>query len=431
MRADRLIPALLVFLVLSVPATGAERDGHALIDMEPLVEKQIDRVIADRRWFHANPELALREFETQAYIRRALEEIPGVEPVDGEWGTGLVAILRGAHDGPLVAWRADMDGLPIEEKTGLPYASTKRDTVSNGGETAFSHSCGHDIHMSVALGAVRVLSGLRDRMHGSILFIFQPAEEIGAGSAMMLEAGLFDDGRLPECVFAFHDHPTLETGEVGSCPGWATANVDAFRLTVRGESGHGAYPYRSIDPVTIASKMVLAFNDIVAREIDVNHHAVISVGSIHGGAKSSIIPDEVVLEATVRSHDDETRMALKEKIERTAKGIAASAGAPEPLLEYYLGTPAGYNDPELVARVREVVRRVLGPENDVLYEPGMGGEDFSRYGRVVPGFQFRLGVAPPGVEMTLHSSAFNPDEAAIPVGVRIVSEILWDRLHQR
>jgi hippurate hydrolase len=295
------------------------------------------------------------------------------------------------------------------------------------------HACGHDLHMSIALGAIRNLAAVRQDMPGTLLIIFQPAEETGAGARQMLEAGVFAGGRKPDCVLAFHDHPTIAYGQVGSCSGWATANVDGFRLRVNGRGGHGAYPHRSIDPVTLAAKMVLAFNDLVAREIDVNNHAVISVGRIEGGAKGNVIPDAVELEATVRTQDAETRAFVQKRVDEIAHGLAAAAGAPEPEMEYFLGTPAGYNDPELVAQVRQVIRRVLGPENDITYPSGMGGEDFARYGQVVPGFQFRLGVAPPGQEnsMSLHSPTFNADERSVALGMNLVAEILWDQLMAR
>ncbi|MBN1824800.1 MAG: amidohydrolase [Candidatus Eisenbacteria bacterium] len=420
----RLVPLLLILLA-PVPAAAGE---EILPDFARLAAAEEARAIEDRQWFHARPELAGREWETRAGVRERLSAIPGVELVEGDWGTGVVAILRGLSAKPLVAWRSDMDALPITETTGLPFASTRTDTL-RGKETGLSHACGHDLHMSITLGAARVLSAARDRMPGSILFLFQPAEETGDGAAAMLDAGVFDGERKPACVFALHDHPTLRTGRIGSCPGWATANVDVFRLVVKGSGGHGAYPHRAVDPVLLASRMVTAFPSIIAREIDVNHHAVISVGSIEGGNKSSVIPGEVTLTATVRSHDEETRLALRDKVERTVRGLAASAGAPEPELEYFFGTPAGYNDPKLVERAREVFRRVVGPENETLYPPGMGGEDFSRFGRVVPGFQFRLGVSPEGGDAgPLHSSGFDPDERAIAIGVRVVAELLWDRL---
>jgi len=422
-RAARTVLLPLLFLAAGRGASpfAAERP-----DFAALAAAEEKRAVEERRFFHARPELAGRERETQAAVRGRLAAIPGVELIEGEWGTGVVAILRGRAGRPLIAWRSDMDALPITETTGLPFASDRTDTLG-GREVGVSHACGHDLHMSVALGAARVLSAVRDRLPGSVLFIFQPAEETGAGAAAMLEAGLFDGDRRPACVLALHDHPTLPAGTIGSCPGWATANVDVFRLTVKGRSGHGAYPHRTVDPVHLASRMVIAFQSIVAREIDVNRHAVISVGSIHGGNKSSVIPDEVTLTATVRSHDDETREALREKVGRVARGIAASAGAPEPDLDYRFGTPAGYNDPELVERARAVFRRVVGPENERLYPPGMGGEDFARYGRVVPGFQFRLGVRPPDRPCpSLHASGFDPDEDAIGLGVRVVAELLWE-----
>jgi len=400
-------------------------------DFAALGARHTETTLADRRWMHAHPELSGREFGTRAWLRERLTEIPGVELIDGEWGTGLVAMLDGGRPGPLIAWRADFDGLPVTEATGLPFASTRRDTLDDGRVVGVMHACGHDIHTTVALGALRILAGVRGELPGRILWILQPAEETGAGAATMLEAGVFADGREPACVLALHDHPTILYGQAGSCAGWSSANVDGFELVVRGRGGHGAYPHQTVDPVTLAARIVLAINDVVAREIDVHTPAVVSVGSIHGGAKNNVIPDEVTLKATVRTHDDATRERVRELIERTVMGHAAAAGAPEPVLKYNLGSPAGYNHPELVTEVRETIARVLGPENDITYPPGMGGEDFSRYGRVVPGFQFRLGVGRPDRPMSLHSPDFDPDERAVTLGMRLVAEILWDQLLRR
>ncbi len=423
---------LLVLMLLVIGIVGTVTAGSETPDFEAIAHSYEEQTIADRRWLHQNPELSNREIKTQAYLRKALEEIPGINFVDGDWGTGLVAELRGALPGPRIAWRADMDALPITEDTDLTFRSTCRDTLRGGREVGVMHACGHDLHMSIALGAIRTLAAVRDRMPGTLMIIFQPAEETGDGAYDLLQAGLFEGDLRPRCVLAFHDHPTIAYGQVGSCSGWSTANVDGFRLTVKGLGGHGAYPHRSIDPVTLAAKMVLAFNDIVAREIDVNHHAVISVGRIEGGAKGNVIPHEVYLEATVRTHDDETRQAMKSKVQRVVLSLAQSVGAPEPELDYYFGTPAGYNNPELVQQARQVFVRVLGAQNDITYSPGMGGEDFSRYGQVVPGFQFRIGVAPPGQEntMSLHSPQFNADERAVGLGMRLVAEVLWDQLNR-
>jgi amidohydrolase len=423
------LAAIALPLLLSKPAS-AESGVFMPTSIAELAEEIEPRAIEDRRWLHQHAELPLREHETQDWLRRTLREIPGVKLIEGDWGTGVVAMLEGGLPGPIVAWRADMDGLPITEETGLPFACTRRDTLSGGRETGVMHACGHDIHMTVGLGMIRVLSKMREGLPGRVLFIGQPAEEIGAGALQMLEAGVFDEGRRPKCALAIHVHPTIPYGKVGSRPGPSTSNVDGFRLTVKGKGGHGAYPHKSVDPVSLAARMVLAFEGIVARQMDVNRPSVISVGSIRGGSKSNVIPDEVVLEATVRSHREDTRQELRERIERTVAGLAEAHGAPEPVLEYYFGTAAGYNNPTLVAQCREVFRRVLGKENEIIYEPPMGGEDFSYYGKEVPGFQFRLGVGRPDREMTLHSPDFDPDVRAIGLGIRLAAELVWDQLNR-
>ena len=270
----RLVPLVL----LLATAAAAAPDFAALADRHEAA------TITDRRHLHTIPELSGREIETQAYLREIMSGLPGFELIDGDWGTGLVAILRGAHEGPLVAWRADIDALPLTETTGLPFASTRRDTLG-GVETGLMHACGHDIHMSVALGAMRILADLRDEMAGDILWIIQPAEETGEGAKAMLAAGVYEEGRRPRVALALHDHPTIECGKIGVCPGYASGNVDGFELKVLGRGGHGAYPHHAIDPVSLAARIVLALNDVIAREIDVQTPAVISFGSIHGGAK--------------------------------------------------------------------------------------------------------------------------------------------------
>jgi len=388
-------------MTMAAAETGqpASTNADAPGDFAALAERHADVTVADRRWLHSNPELSGREHQTQSYVRQQLEAIPGVRLVPGEWGTGIVAELVGGRPGAVVAWRADSDALPVTEVTGLPFASTLRDTLSGGREVGVMHACGHDIHLSVALGAVRILSDLRASMPGRLLLIIQPAEETGDGAAAMLAAGVF-----------------------------ASANVDGFRLVVNGQGGHGAYPHNAVDPINLAARMILAFDDLITREINVHTPVVITVGSIEGGAKGNVIPDAVKLQATVRTHDEATRRLVRDKVARTVSGLAAAAGAPEPELEYFFGTPAGYNQPVLVGQVRGVIAQVVGPENDITYPPGMGGEDFSRYGHVVPGFQFRLGVGRPDQAMTLHSPDFDPDERAVVLGMRLVAEILWDQL---
>jgi len=417
------------FLLLNSQwAVIASEDDPNFLNLASL---QTEQALMDRRHIHENAELSLREFKTQEYLKRSLAGIPGIKEIEGEWGTGIVALLEGEMPGPVVAWRTDMDALPITETTGLPFACERIDTLSGGRVTGVMHACGHDMHMAISLGMLRTLSSLRDRLPGSVLFIGEPGEEIGAGARSLIDAGIFAPERMPRCALALHVHPTLPYGTLGSCPGWATGNVDGFRLKVFGDGGHGAYPHRGVDPIPIAARMILAFQSIVSREIDVNHHAVISVGRISGGTTSNVIPSEVALDATVRTHDDETRQRLKELITRTVTGIAAAAGAPEPELEYYFGTAAGYNHPELVQQVRSVFRELLGPEADLEYPAGMGGEDFGYFGRIVPGFQFRIGVARPDQEpQSLHTPVFDPDERALTLGIAVSSAVIWDQLHQ-
>jgi len=413
---------------LAAALLAAPREARAEPAIPALVDSFAAATIEDRRWLHAHPELSLREHATQAYVREKLGSIPGIEIIPGEWGTGLVALLRGgAGEGPVIGYRADIDALPITEATGLPFASTARDTLG-GRDVGVMHACGHDLHAAILLGTARVLSAARDRFGGTVLFVVEPAEEIGAGASLLLEAGVFEDGRKPEAIFALHDHPTILLGQAGYCPGRSAANVDEFRVRVIGKGGHGAYPHRAIDPVVIASEMILALQKIVSREVDAARQAVITVGSIHGGSATNVIPESVELRGTVRTLEPEVRRQVQDAVLRTIKGIAQAAGAPAPEIEYVLGTPSCFNDPVLVESILPVLRDVLGEENVLRYEPAMGGEDFSFFQEAVPGVIFRLGVGRPEREMSTHSPAFDPDERAIPIGMRLMSEILLARL---
>jgi amidohydrolase len=422
MRHSLALTVLALTILSAAPASPSSAP-----DFAPSVAAHEDEAIAERRWLHTHAELSLRETRTQEWLRGQLRSIPGVEMVDGGWGTGLVAILRGGRPGPIVAYRADIDALPLTEGTGLPFACQATDTL--GGRTVgVMHACGHDLHTAVLIGTARVLSEFRADMPGSVLLILEPGEEIGAGASALVAAGLFEDGRRPEAIFALHDHPTFPTGQIGFCPGRSAANVDDFFITVLGSGGHGAYPHKTIDPVVIAAEIVVALQSIVSREIDPARQAVITVGSIHGGTTSNVIPDRVELHGTVRSLEPEVREQLQTALIRTVTGIAAARGAPEPEIAYMLGTPSMYNDPALVEDTLPVLRRVVGESNVIRYEPAMGGEDFSTYQALVPGFMFRLGVGRPDRPMTIHSATFDPDERAIPIGMRLMAEILWNRL---
>jgi amidohydrolase len=290
------------------------------------------------------------------------------------------------------------------------------------------HACGHDLHLTMLLGVATTLSEVRFDMPGSLLLVVQPAEEIGAGASGLIEAGLFSDGRKPEAIFAMHDHPTLLRGQIGYCPGYSGGAVDDFHIKVLGRGGHGAYPHKTIDPVPIAAEIVLALQSILSREVDAADQAVLTVASIQGGSgATNVIPDFVDLAGTVRTLSPSVRTQMQAALERTARGIAAARGAPEPEIRYNLGTPSVHNDPTLVSEALPVLERVVGTKNLVRYAPALGGEDFSYYQEQVPGFIFRLGVGREGQSMALHNAAFDPDESALPLGVRAMCEVLWSR----
>jgi amidohydrolase len=427
-RAPRLILLGLVALPLFLPALAPEPSCAASRpDFERLALAQEKSMIDLRRWLHAHPELSMRETQTQGRLREELLKIPGIDLIEGDWSTGLVAVLHGGKSGPLVAYRADIDALPIREATGLPFASTIEDSMG-GQKVGVMHACGHDLHAAILIATARALSEVREEIPGSVLFVLEPGEEVGAGAQTMLEAGLFEKAGKPVAMYAIHDHSTISVGQVSYCPGRSAANVDEFAIRVLGRGGHGAYPHKTIDPVVIASHMVLAFQTIISREVDAASSAVITVGSIHGGTSSNVIPDAVDLRGTVRSLEPEIRTQLESAVIRTAKGIAASAGAPEPEIRYVLGTPSMYNDPALVDETLPVLERILGKENVMLYPAGMGGEDFSVFQQVVPGFMFRLGVGRPDKVMNIHSPEFDPDERAMAIGVRLMCEVLMERL---
>ncbi|MFQ5778118.1 MAG: M20 family metallopeptidase, partial [Terriglobia bacterium] len=356
---------------------------------------------------------------------------------------GLVAVLRNG-DGPTVMVRADMDGLPVEEKTGVPYASRVK-TDNEGAEVGVMHACGHDVHMTTLLGTARMLTQLQDQWAGTLVMIGQPAEERGAGARAMLQDGLFARFPRPDFALALHTSASLEAGKVGYREGYVLANVDSVDITLRGAGGHGAYPHTTKDPIVLAAQVVLALQTIVSREVNPLDSAVVTVGSIHGGTKHNIIPDEVHLQLTVRSYRPAVREKVLAAIERVTQGIAAAAGIPAgraPIVESSREefTPSTYNDPALTRRVVSVLKPVLGPSNVVEVEPVMAGEDFGRYaleGRQIPISIFWLGAVDParvrqaGAQGTslpsLHSSEFAPlPEPTLQTGVRAMTSVVLD-----
>jgi len=347
---------------------------------------------------HRHPELSFHEKETAAKLVSELKPL-GFEVTPNVGGHGFVAVMKNGA-GPTVMVRTDLDALPVVENTGRPYASDVRTTDEYGNDVGVMHACGHDIHMTSFIGTARVLSKLRDEWSGTLIMIGQPAEERGAGAKAMLEDGLFTRFPRPDFVLGHHVDAALETGRVGYHAGFALANVDSVDITIRGVGGHGAYPHSTKDPIVIAAQVILALQTIVSREVRPIDSAVVTVGSIHGGAKHNVISDEVKLQLTVRSYTDEVRQQILDAIERITVGIARAAGVPagrEPTVKVLEEefTPATYNNPELVSRLLPVWQQMFGEDKVVERDAEMGGEDFSRYGREeprIPIFMFRLGT---------------------------------------
>lgn len=403
----------------------------ALIAMSPAA--QAETLMDVYKHLHANPELSSMETETAAYLAKRMKKL-GFEVTENFGGTGVVSVMKNGP-GKTIMIRADMDGLPVKENTGLSFASTVVKKDRFGDEWPVMHACGHDIHMTTFLGTAQELVANKDLWSGTLVMILQPAEEISHGAKDMIKEGLFTKFPRPDYNLALHANSGMPAGMVGVTSGFALANVDSVDITVKGIGGHGAYPQTTKDPIVIASQIVLALQTIVSREVAAQDSAVVTVGSIHGGTKHNIIGEEVKLQLTVRSYSDETRDKLLASIKRISENMGRVAGVPDDKLpvveikdEY---TPAAYNNPELSAKAMKTMAEVIGTENVVASDPVMGGEDFGRYGRTdpkIPGMIYWLGAADPaevkaakkaGESMpSLHSPFFKPDAAAaIPVGV--------------
>lgn len=398
--------------------------------MEALTDKEYTPLESLYRGLHTGPELSLHEEKTSECMAGELGKI-GLEVSRRVGGHGVVGLLRNGS-GKTVLVRADMDALPLEEKTGLSYAS------KNGA----MHACGHDLHMTCLIGAAQRLTRVRDSWKGTVVFIAQPAEEKGEGAQAMIEDGLFTRFPKPDFALALHVDSQLPSGAIGYQSGYAFANVDSVDIVVHGRGGHGAYPHLTIDPVVIASETVLALQTLVSREIKPYEAAVVTVGSIHGGTKHNIIPGEVKLELTVRSYSDETRRYILEAIQRIATGIARAHRAPkDPEVRVTESIPSTYNDPKLVARLLPVLEKTVGKENVRRKEPEMGGEDFGLFGRAgIPAFLFRVGSVAPGKFdesrkagarplISLHSAEYSPDlRPTLTTAVRAMTSVVLELL---
>ena len=347
--------------------------------------------------FHKNPELSFMEEKTAKRLAKEFKSL-GFKVTEGVGKTGVVGVMKNGA-GPVLMLRADMDGLPVKEDTGLPYMSKATGKNRYGDVQPIMHACGHDIHMTSLVGAARQLVAAKDQWSGTLVLVGQPAEEIGLGATAMLDDGLYTRFPTPDYNVALHDAANLPAGAIAYTSGYALANVDSVDIYVKGVGGHGAYPHTAKDPVVIASQIVLALQTLVSRETSPLDSAVVTVGAFNAGFKHNIISDEAHLQLTVRSYTDEVRQNLLDGIKRIAEAQAASAGL-EPdmypkveMKDVY--TPSTYNDPELTARVAGVMTARFGEDRVIAADPVMGGEDFSQFGRTeekIPGVIFWLGA---------------------------------------
>jgi amidohydrolase len=412
---------LAVALTLGAPARAADPVRDATAAAMP-------QLMALYRDLHAHPELSLHEVKTAAKLAAAARAA-GFEVTEKVGGTGVVAVLRNG-DGPVLLIRADMDGLPVVEDTGLPFASKVRAVTDEGIESGVMHACGHDTHMASWVGTLRNLAAMKDRWHGTLVMIAQPAEERGRGAKDMLDDGLFTRFPRPNYAIAFHDSASQPAGQIGVTPGYALANVDSVDVVVKGVGGHGAYPHTTKDPIVLAARIVTALQTLVSREMDPIQPAVVTVGAIHGGSKHNIIGNDVTMLLTVRSFTPEARKQLLDGIARIARGEAIAAGVPEDRMpvvtvkdEY---TPSTFNTQPLAGRLKDLFAARFGQDRVVETKPVMGGEDFGRFYLADPTIQstiFWVGGVPQdkwaaaragnGTLPSLHSAQWAPDAEAV------------------
>ncbi|MCS1408579.1 MAG: putative hydrolase YxeP [Verrucomicrobia subdivision 3 bacterium] len=424
----------------SIPANGAkihEQVAAKTTDAYP-------ELLALYQHLHAHPELSFQEEQTAARLISELTQ-HGFKITPNIGGHGFVALLQNGP-GPTILLRTDLDALPLVEETGLSYASKVRVMNEFGAEVGVMHACGHDIHMTVFTGTARLLAELKSEWSGTLVMIGQPAEEKGAGAKAMLEDGLFQRFPKPDYCLALHVNAGMPAGTVGYVPGYALANVESVNIVLRGIGGHGAWPHTTKDPIVLAAQTVMVLQTIVSREIPPTEAAVVTVGSIHGGTKHNIIPNEVKLQLTLRSYSDEVRTQTLRSIRRIVRGLAQAAGVPEdrlPIIEtsdQY--TPSTYNDPKLVERLAKVFKTTFGEEHCRQMDPVMGGEDFGRYGRTedkIPICIFWLGSVSQAIldeaaqkaesPPSLHSSRYYPlPEPTIQTGVRAMTHAALELL---
>ena len=409
---------------------------------QSIADAELPSLLTIYKDIHSHPELSTKEQRSSAIVAKELRAA-GCEVTENfghydnpDWKCyGVVGVMKNG-DGPTVLVRTDMDALPVQEQTGASYASKVTMTNVEGKEMPVMHACGHDIHMSALIGTARALGKLKDKWHGTIVFIGQPAEEMVGGARAMLHAGLYDRFGKPAYAVALHDNAEIEAGKIGITAGYYNATVDSVDVTVKGMGGHGAYPHKTKDPITLSAEIINAWQTIASRENNPLDPIVVTVGSIHGGTKHNIIPDEVKMQLTVRTYKPEVRQRVLSAIEQIAKGCATAAGLPpdkmpEVNVLHAEHVNAVYNNPELTKRVKATLKSAIGDENVVDKDPTMAGDDFSEFSlpdHSIPACMFNVGAVDPakaaeakktGASLpSLHSSKFLPlPEPTIRVGI--------------
>jgi amidohydrolase len=413
---------LILFVSLVLPANQSAFTREQIIAQK--AEAMRDKLIAQRRDFHQYPELSNREERTSRVVAEKLKAL-GLEDIKINIAKhGVTALLKGNKPGPVIAVRADMDALPIQETNDVPYKS-KNDGVK--------HACGHDAHTTIGLGVAEILMQMRDEIRGTIKFIFQPAEE-GApageegGARIMIREGALQNPK-PEAIFGLHVMPNIEVGQIAYNSGPAMASSDKFKITVRGKKVHGAYPHDGVDAVVIAAECVTALQTIRSRRINTLEPLVITIGSIHGGNRNNIIADEVVMEGTMRTLNEEVRTNAIAMMKQTLQGVTSAYGGSYEL-DFSIPNPVTYNEPKLVEETLPTIKRIIGDANLVNRPPQMGAEDFSYYQKVIPGFFYFLGVGnkKKGITAMIHTPDFDIDEESLVIGAKVMSNVLLDYL---
>jgi amidohydrolase len=432
-----MIKQILWCLMVVVSFTSVYADEKLKDQVDRSADRIESKVIGWRRHFHQFPELSNREFKTAHKVAEHLTQL-GLDVKTDVAHTGVVGLLKGGKLGPIVALRADMDALPVTERVDVPFASKVR-TTYNGHDVGVMHACGHDAHTAILMGVAEILTSMKKELNGSVKFIFQPAEE-GAprgeqgGAGLMVKEGVLENPTV-DVIFGLHVWALREVGTIGYRPGGALAASDGLRITVKGKQTHGSTPWTGVDPITVSAQIIMGLQTIISRQTELTENAaVITIGSIHGGVRSNIIPDQVEMIGTIRTLNTEMQDKIHDRIRRTVTKIAESAGA---FAEVRIGkgNPVTYNDPDLTAKMVPTLEAVAGAENVTLVKAITGAEDFSFYQKQVPGLFFFLGGMPKGRKpeeaAPHHSPDFYIDESCLKLGVRSLSYLVLDYMEHK